>query len=151
MAKRPLTAAFVKGVHHSGKPYGPDKYHDQHGLILRVMPSGSKQRIWRGTIQGKRRDLGLGSYPYVSLAEARQISFDYRKLARAGGDLGERKRRPYIPTFAEAAERAIKVRETTWKDGARSANIWRASLRDYALPRLGNKHVDLIDTGDVLA
>ena len=52
MAKK-LTAAFVKTV------TGPGKYGDQHGLILRVLLSGAKQWIWRGTVHGRRRDLGL--------------------------------------------------------------------------------------------
>ena len=65
---RQLTAAFVRTV------TLPGKYGDQHGLILRVTPSGSKQWIWRGTIRGRRRDLGLGGYPYTSLAEARQTA-----------------------------------------------------------------------------
>ena len=47
---------------------------DQHGLILRVTPSGSKQWIRRGTVRGKRRDLALGGYPYTSLAEARHMA-----------------------------------------------------------------------------
>ena len=75
-----LTAAFVRSVTRAGK------YGDQHGLILRVQPSGSKQWIWRGTVGGKRRDLGLGGYPYVTLAEARAKAFEYRKTARAGND-----------------------------------------------------------------
>ena len=79
--RRPgLTAAFVKQVDK------PGKYGDQHGLILRVRPTGSKQWIWRGTVQGRRRDLGLGAYPYTSLGEARRKAFDYRKIARDGGD-----------------------------------------------------------------
>ena len=76
---RKRTAAFVRTV------TLPGKYGDQHGLILRVTPSGSKQWIWRGTIRGKRRDLGLGGYPYTSVAEARQRALEYRKLARQGG------------------------------------------------------------------
>ena len=57
--KRFLTAAFVKNVRHKGG-YGPDKYGDHHGLILRVLMTGGKQWIWRGTIHGKRVDLGSG-------------------------------------------------------------------------------------------
>ena len=82
--KRPLTSAFVKNVRHSGRN-GPDKHGDQFGLQLRVQPTGGKQWIWRGTIHGKRVDLGLGGWPLVSLAEARQAAFDYKKLAREGG------------------------------------------------------------------
>ena len=150
MAKRPLTAAFVKGVRHSGKPYGPDKYIDEHGLILRVMPSGSKQWIWRGTIQGKRRDLGLGSYPYVSLSEARQKAFDYRKLARAGGDPAALRSKRAVPTFREALESVLEIHSPGWKDGGKSEKQWRASLKTYAFPRVGDKRVNEIDTADVM-
>ena len=75
-----LTDDFVQSV------TKPGKYYDQHGLMLRVLPSGSKGWIWRGTVQGRRRDLGLGGWPYTSLAEARQTSFEYRRVARRDGD-----------------------------------------------------------------
>ena len=140
-----LTAAFVRTI---GKP---GKYGDQHGLVLRVMPSGSKQWVWRGTVRGRRVDLGLGGWPYVSLAEARQLAFDHRKLSRAGGDPLALKRRPDVPTFAEAVETVIAMHEPNWRDGARSAEIWRSSLGRFAMPRLGRKRVGDIDTADVLA
>ena len=144
MAKRGLTAAFVRSVKE------PGKYGDQHGLMLRVAPGGSKQFIWRGTVHGKRIDLGLGGFPYTSLAEARQKAFDYRKLARAGGDPRELKQSLVIPTFAEAVEKVIEIHRPTWRNN-RTAKNWRASLRDYAEPRLGRKRIDQITTADVMA
>ena len=51
---------------------------DLHGLILRVSPSGSKQWIWRGTVHGKRRDLGLGGYPYTVPAERAKNGPEHR-------------------------------------------------------------------------
>ncbi len=149
--KRHLSAAFVKGVRHSGKPYGPDKYYDQHGLILRVIPTGGKQWIWRGTIHGKRLDLGLGGWPYVSLSEARQAAFDYRKLARAGGDPRSLRSGQDVPTFADAAKTVIGIHKPGWKDGGKTAAQWQASLRDYATPRLGKMRVSDISTADVMA
>ena len=140
-----LTAAFVRAIGRTGK------YGDQHGLLLRVTPRGSKQWVWRGTVRGRRVDLGLGGWPYVSLAEARQLAFDHRKLARAGGDPLALKRKPDVPTFAEAVETVIEIHEPNWKGGARSADIWRSSLGRYALPRLGRKRVSDIGTADVLA
>ena len=71
-----LSAAFVKTVSE------PGKYYDQHGLILRVLPNGGRQWVQRLVIHGKRRELGLRTYPLVSLAEARQQAFENRKLAR---------------------------------------------------------------------
>lgn len=140
---RQLTAAFVRTV------IKPGKYGDQHGLILRVLPTGSKQWIWRGTVRGRRVDLGLGGYPYTSLAEARQAAFEHRKLARAGGD--PRSLRKRAPTFAEAAEKVIAIHGKAWRPGSKSEAQWRASLRDYAMPRLGRKRIDEITTSDVMA
>ena len=145
-----LNAAFVRIVNR------PGVYGDQHGLRLRVYKSRkwasiSKQWIWRGTVSGNRRDIGLGGFPYVTLAEARQTAFEYRKIARAGGDPLTLRRRPEVPTFAQAAETVIAIHREGWKDGGKSEMQWKASLRDYAMPRLGRKGVDEITTADVMA
>ena len=63
-----LTAAFVKGVRHGGGRKRADRHHDQHGLYLQVMPSGSKQWVQRLVIDGKRCDYGLGGYIGVAAA-----------------------------------------------------------------------------------
>ena len=89
----------------------------------------------------------LGAYPAVTLATARARALDNcRALAegrnpRAGG----------VPTFAEAIETVIALHAEGWKDGGKSARQWRASLRDYAMPRIGRRNVDAITTADVLA
>ncbi len=140
-----MSAAFVRTV------TVPGKYGDEHGLILRVTPSGSKQWIWRGTIRGKRRDLGLGGYPYTSLAEARQTAFEYRKLARQGGDPTALRRDTTAPSFAEACEQVIAMHKPSWKDGGRSADSWRSTLSRLAYPRLGDMSVSEITSEDVLA
>lgn len=80
-----LTAAFV------GTVTSPGRYNDEHGLLLRVVRSKKKQLIsksWvqRIVIQGRRRDLGLGGYPKVSLAEARERALENRRIARTGGE-----------------------------------------------------------------
>ena len=139
-----LTAAFVRGVKK------PGKYGDQHGLMLRVQPSGSKAWIWRGTVNGRRRDLGLGRYPYVSLAEARAKAFDYRKTALDGGD-PVLLRAGGVPTFTTAAESVIALHAGKWKPGGKSEESWRSSLGTYVLPAIGSKRVDEITTADVMA
>ena len=145
-----LTAAFVRTVNR------PGVYGDQHGLRLRVYESRkrksiSKHWIWRGTVNGVRRDVGLGAFPYVSLAEARQKAFEHRKISWAGGDPVALKRRPDVPTFAEAVDSVIAIHRDGWKDAGKSEKQWRASLRDYAMPRLGRRRIDQITTGDVMA
>ena len=141
MPKR--TAAWVRSVTKAGK------YGDLHGLILRVQPSGSKAWIWRGTVGGKRRDLGLGRYPYVSLAEARAQAFEYRKAALEGGD-PTTLRSGSVPTFTTAAEEVIALYAGKWKPGGKSEGQWRQSLATYVLPAIGSKRVDEVTSGDVM-
>ena len=62
-----------------------------------MRPSGSKYWFRRGTVKGKRMDLRVGAYPYVTLAEARDTAFRYRKAAKAGRDP-----RPEAPGLDEA-------------------------------------------------
>ena len=78
----------------------PGKHYDLNGLFLLVESGGSRRWVQRIVIQDKRRDLGLGSYPLVSLAEAREAAADNRKVARAGGDPTARASGPIEPTFA---------------------------------------------------
>ena len=155
--RKRLNFQFVKNVAHSGRK-GADKHFDEHGLILRVRASGSKHWIWRGTVRGRRRDLGLGTFPYVSLGEARDKAFEYRRLAKAGEDpaavhapagTAEMQPKSDAPTFRKAAAAVIDLHRPTWRS-PKSAAQWEASLRDYAYPVLGDMRVDEIGSGDVL-
>ena len=141
--RKQLSAAFVRNIK------TPGKYGDLHGLILRVRETGSKQWIWRGTVRGKRVDLGLGGYPYTTLAEARQKAFDYRKLSRQGDD--PRTLRDTAPTFEEAARKVLAIHRKTWKPGGGSEEQWRVSMTRYALPHLGRRRVTEITPADVMA
>ena len=64
----------------------PGRYADGNGLYLVVAPTGAKRWVLRLVVQGRRRDLGLGSARLVSLVEAREAALAARKLARAGSD-----------------------------------------------------------------
>ena len=139
-----LTAAFVRHA-------APGKYYDADGLYLRVDESGAARWAWRGTVHSKRVDLGLGSTRHLTLSGARQKAFEYRKLARAGGDPRALRPDRAVPTFAEAAETVIGIHEPGWKDGGKTAAQWRSSLRDYVMKRLGKRRVSEIDTVDVMA
>ena len=143
MPRKKLTDAFVKNVRQAGK------YGDEHGLILRVRPTGSKQWIWRGTVAGRRVDLGLGGYPYTTLREARERAFEYRKASRNGRNPRVLNRR--CPTFAEAVEKVIAMHRPSWRPGGESEADWRRTLGNYAVPRLGQMQVDGITSADVMA
>ena len=136
-----LTAAFVRSVQQ------PGLYWDEHGLVLRVKPSGYKQWIQRLFIHGKRRELGLGPVLLVTLAEARDAALANRKVARAGGDPRTTRRRS-VPTFEQAAAKVFAMHRPTWS--AKHAAQWAATLRMYAHPKIGRKRVDRITSADVM-
>ena len=93
----------------------------------------------------------LGGYPYTSLAEACQRAFEYRKLARQGGDPTALRRDTTAPSFAEACEQVIAMHEPSWKDGGRPSDSWRSTLSRLAYPRLGDMPVSEVTSEDVLA
>ena len=138
---RKLTAAFVRSVHE------PGLYWDEHGLVLRVKPTGYTQWIQRLFIHGKRRELGLGPVRLVTLAEARDAALANRKVARAGGDPRATRRRS-VPTFERAAAKVFAMHRTTWTE--KHAAQWASTLRMYVHPRIGGKRVDRITSADVM-
>ena len=152
MTERPyrLSARFVETIREPGC-YGDGR--GSGGLSLRVKRTarGQLAKSWgqRISVDGRPRNLGLGTWPHVSLAEARQKCV-LNLLARQRGELVTGRRRT-VPTFAEAVEKVIAVHAAGWKDGGRQEKLWRASLRDYAMPRLGGRPVNRIHTADVMA
>ena len=144
---RRLSAAFCRNVRHSGTSKKVERYGDGAGLMLSVSPGGSRHWVQRIVIRGRRRAFGLGSYPGVSLAEARQIALKNRTIARAGGD----PLRGDVPTFRAAAADVIDLRSAAWKPGSKSPAQWRSSLATYAYPVIGDMTVDRISSADVLA
>ena len=81
--------------------------HGDGGTLFLVVELGGRSRHWvqRLTVDGKRRDLGLGGYPYVGLAEARAAAFANRQVARRGGDPTVALRPSRVPTLRTACER----------------------------------------------
>ena len=140
-----LSTTFVRSVTRAGK------YCDGHGLYLEVQPSGSRSWIQRIAIRGRRREIGLGGFPLVSLKEAREQAFANRKLARSGGDpLAGRRRAKSMPTFADAAERVWNDKRSGWRS-PRHAHDWKASMEHYVVPRIGRMAVCDVASADVLA
>ncbi len=129
----------------------PGRYGDGNGLYLVVDLSGARRWLLRTVVQGRRRDIGLGSARLVPLADARDTAAKMRKVAREGGDpLAERRRaRTVVPTFKEAAEKVHAETAQSWKN-KKHAESWLSSLESYAFPVLGSRRVDQIATADVL-
>ena len=146
--QKTLTAAFVKTVTQPGR-YGDGR--GSCGLYLRVwtMTNGRTGRAWgqRIRIRGQLTNLGLGSYPTVSLALARGKAIKNAQAVEEGID----PRTPVatLPTLAEAVDAVIEARAEGWKN-IKTAKRWRAVLETYAIPTLGPRLISEVSTGDVM-
>ena len=125
----------------------PGMYGDGNGLYLRVWPGGSKSWVQRLVVQGQRTDIGLGGFPLVTLAEARDVAFENRRTARRGG--GPKASTTAVPTFEQAAAQTLAARRPRWRNG-KTEKIWTGQLARHAFPVIGSKRVDLITRQDVL-
>ena len=143
-ASKRLTAAFCENVKEAGR------YEDGNGLGLVVSANGARRWLQRIIIQGKRRDLGLGSFDLVPLAEARAKAVANRKLARAGGDpLAEKREKAATPTFAEATGLFLAGKEAGFRN-PKHRQQWRNTRDTYAFPKIWHLRVSEITVQDVL-
>lgn len=130
----------------------PGKHEDGGGLRLVVSKAGARKWVLRFTLHGKRREMGLGSYPVVGLSEARRKAVEHLRQASQGIDpvAARRAKQEAIPTFTTAAARYIRTQRRGWKN-RKHARQWVATLKTYARPVIGDKLVSEIGTEDVLA
>lgn len=128
------------------------------GLALQVLPTGGRSWVLRVMVGGKRRDMGLGGYPEVKLAEAREAAEIARKQIRNNVD----------PIDARAAEKAalradagksmafqasalafIAANESGWRN-AKHRQQWANSLETYAYPIIGKMNLREIELPHIL-
>lgn len=128
------------------------------GLMLQITESGGRTWVLRASVGGKRRDIGLGGYPTVTLAGARESARLARDKIRNGVDpVAERlaarsalaAARAASITFEEAAKRCIAAKEAGWRN-AKHAGQWTATLRTYAFPSIGGLQVSAVETAHVV-
>jgi integrase len=140
------------------KAKGPAVLHDGGGLYLRVSPTGSKAWVFRFQLAGKRRDMGLGPFPDISLAEAREKATAHRKQchegidpldAKAAQQQAQRLSAARGRNFREMAEEFIARNEAAWRN-AKHRQQWRNTLATYVYPTLGELPVAAIDAGLVV-
>jgi integrase len=150
-----LTDRGVKGL------IEPGRHADGGNLYLTVRPGGSRQWVFFFRWQGKLREMGLGSYPAVSLAKARQHAADARGQVANGVDPLDARRRAAdarekadraaagIPTFGEYAIALVGRIEAGFRN-AKHRQQWRNTLKTYCGP-IWEAQIDNVDAAGVLA
>ena len=137
----------------------PGKHTDGEGLRLHVYATGARNWVFRYMRDGRSREMGLGAYPQVSLAEARETAAQARRILRTGADpieAREAKRKQEALaaegalTFTQAAARYIRAHRRGWRN-RKHARQWASTLRTYARPILGALPVGEVSTDDVLS
>lgn len=137
----PLTARKVEVA-------APGRYTDGRGLMLVVKPSGAKSWVLRYQLNGRRRDMGLGPYPEVTLAAAREKALAARRQLVDGVDPLTVRRVAEV-TFHEAADELVESKRAGWRN-AKHAAQWSSTLANYVVPAIGTLDVKSIETGHVL-
>ncbi|WP_305985666.1 tyrosine-type recombinase/integrase [Roseibium sp. MMSF_3544] len=156
---RELSAIEVKRLRHDGT--NGNKLHfvgGVSGLALQLLPTGGKTWILRTTIGNKRRDVGLGGYPEISLSVARERARETKNLVRQGVDPIEHRRelksgliaaQKRNLAFSEAVQRYLEAKASELKN-QKHKEQWASTLKKYAEPELGHLLVSDITTQDIL-
>ena len=127
------------------------------GLALQVTATGARSWVLRLSLAGKQREIGLGSFPSVTLAGASEKARAYRAQVLTGDDPIARRvaavsaaagERSLLKTFDKTAEAYIAQHEASWKN-AKQAAQWTATLQN-AYPVLGRMQVRDITAAHVI-
>jgi integrase len=145
----PRTLNKLTDVKISQKRLKAGRHSDGGGLYLNVTPTGSKSWVFMWVVGGKRREMGLGPYPAVSLAAARRKAEECRAAIAEGRDPLAERRKSEEPTFSGCVDQFLSAMEGRWTN-AKHRQQWRNTLTSYCRPILG-KPVSQITLHDVLS
>lgn len=129
------------------------------GLALQVLPSGGRSWILRVVIGARRRDMGLGGYPDVPLARARDAAREAREKIRAGIDPIEETRKASstlkasqvtMLSFKQCAEAYVDAHKSGWKN-EKHQKQWVSTLTTYAYPKIGSMLIGDVELPHVLS
>ncbi|MBN9033237.1 MAG: hypothetical protein BGO05_16040 [Rhizobiales bacterium 63-7] len=142
-ALQKLTDVLVKST-----KLKPGRHSDGGGLYLNVAPTGSKSWLFMWVVAGKRREMGLGPYPAITLAKARTKAGEARQAVAEGRDPIAEKAKEEEPTFAECVTQFLASMEVQWRNEKHRAQ-WRMTLTNYC-KGIAEKKVSTIGLDDVL-
>ena len=129
------------------------------GLHLYCKPSGSRSWVLRVKIGDKRKDIGLGSYPSVSLKTARELAREHRLTIKSGIDpIAEQRAKKEVLsaeqsqqiTFEEFAKKFISKESKTYKTPQQVRHLSQR-LRDFAFPYIGHLYIKDIKRKHLIA
>lgn len=127
---------------------GPGKHFDGQGLMLVKSRKDAGKWLLRIVVNGKRREMGLGRWPDVSIAEARESASIARKKLRDGIDpVAERRkalRKVNRLSVADAVQACFEARKAELK-GDGKAGRWLSPLKTHVLPKIGAMAIEDID------
>jgi len=143
--KNKLTSLAIK------KLKTPGRYSDGNNLYLKIEDTGSRRWILRLTINGKRRDMGLGSFSFINLADARELASQYNKLAKSGIDpIQERlKEKGQQITLKECTYKVHALNKPIWKTDL-LARQWINSFEHHVFPIIGHLTISQIQSVDIM-
>lgn len=128
------------------------------GLCLQIAPSGAKSWILRVLVNGRRREIGVGGYPDVMLAEARERARSIRTQIRDGVDpVADRRARRAAQrakvnavTFEQAARKWHQRKQSEYRNPKHAAQVL-STIETYAVSVIGNMPIEQIGLKEVLA
>ena len=129
----------------------PGRYSDGNNLYLKVEETGSRRWILRLSINGKRRDMGLGSFSFINLNDARELAHKYNKLAKSGIDpIQERlKEKGLSITLKECVYKVYALNKPTWKTELLGRQ-WINSFEHHVFPIIGHLSISQISSPDIM-
>lgn len=128
---------------------------DGGGLWLIVSRTGAKHWTFKSMTNGRSREMGLGGFPIVSLAEARVARDQARKLLRGGLDPIDERRRAKMQasqaqenTFECVAQNYIEIQAPGWRS-AKATREWHSLMKTYVYPTLGDLPIATIESDHI--
>ena len=127
------------------------KHGDGGGLQLHVRHDGNRAWVFRYTLFGRRREMGLGSCTYVTLQQARQFADEARAMVRVGKDpIKEKRVQSQQHTLTDVTSSAFEARKSQLKNDG-EAGKWLSPLQTHILPKLGKTPVSEISQHDIVS
>ena len=131
-------------------------YSDGDGLRLRVDKNNNKNWVFRYSMFGKSKDMGLGKFPIVTLSDARQKLVNAKKIIYEGKDPIKLKKEKQIElkrksiTFKKIRDEFIETFQVEWSN-SKHKNQWINTLKTYADPIIGDLAPSEIKTHHILS